>query len=146
MRDASLQLRDRDAAEEAVDETLAGALQARERFSGASSARTWVTGILKHKMIDHVRKQLRERPLTMGGGEDRSEAEAIDALIGSLFHADGHWREPPSDRGNPHKALQNQALLATFEQCATNLPAKASRASMMREVLEQSTEGICKKL
>jgi len=142
LRYASLQLRDRDAAEDAVQETLAGALQARERFSGASSLRTWLTGILKHKIIDHVRKQSREQPLTMGGDDDRSEAEAID----SLFHADGHWREPPSDWGDPHKALQNKAFLAAFEQCAKNLPAKASRAFMMREVLEESTEDICKEL
>ena len=91
LRYASLQLRDADAAEDAVQETLAAALEARERFAGKSSVRTWLTGILKHKIIDHVRKQSREQPLLLGDDDDRSEADAVD----SLFLADGHWREPP---------------------------------------------------
>jgi RNA polymerase sigma-70 factor (ECF subfamily) len=142
MRYASLQLRDADAAEDAVQETLAAALQGASGFSGRSSVRTWLTGILKHKIIDHVRKQSREQPLILGNHDERSEAEAFDAL----FLADGHWREPPSDWGDPHKALQNKAFLAAFEQCAKNLPAKTARAFMMREVLEESTETICQEL
>ncbi len=142
MRFAALQLRNSDAAEDSVQETLAAALAGRERFSGKSSLRTWLTGILKHKVIDHVRKQAREQPIISGGDTERSEADAID----SLFLADGHWREPPSDWGDPHKALQNKAFLAAFEQCAKNLPEKTARVFMMREVLEESTEDICKEL
>ena len=142
MRYAALQLRDSAAAEDAVQETLAAALVGRERFSGKSSMRTWLTGILKHKVIDHVRKQVREQPIISGGDTGRSEADVID----SLFLADGHWREPPSDWGDPHKALQNKAFLAVFELCAKNLPEKTARVFMMREVLEESTEDICKEL
>lgn len=142
MRYASMQLRDPHAAEDAVQEALAGALQSRSRFSGKSSVRTWLTGILKHKIVDHVRRQSREQPLIMGDDDDRTEADAIDAL----FHANGHWREPPSDWGDPGEALQNKAFLAAFEQCAKNLPTKGARAFMMREVLEESTEDICKEL
>ena len=142
MRYAALQLRDSAAAEDAVQETLAAALAGRERFSGKSSVRTWLTGILKHKVIDHVRKQAREQPIISGGDTGRSEADVID----SLFLADGHWREPPSDWGDPHKALQNKAFLAVFALCAKNLPEKTARVFMMREVLEESTEDICKEL
>ena len=125
-----------------MQETLAAALAGRERFSGKSSVRTWLTGILKHKVIDHVRKQAREQPIISGGDTGRSEADVID----SLFLADGHWREPPSDWGDPHKALQNKAFLAVFALCAKNLPEKTARVFMMREVLEESTEDICKEL
>ena len=77
MRYASLQMRDRDAASDAVQETLMGPFEARERFSATPSVRTCLTGMLKHKIIDHVRAQSREQPLAMGGGDDRSEVEAI---------------------------------------------------------------------
>ena len=70
------------------------------------------------------------------------EADAIDAL----FLEDGHWRPPPSDWGNPDKVLENKAFMAVFEQCVKNLPAKTGRAFMMREVMELSTDDICKEL
>ena len=141
LRYASLQLRDAGAAEDAVQDTLIAALEGLERFSGKSSVKTWLTGILKHKIIDHMRRQAREQPL-ISADADSSEAEAVDAL----FLEDGHWRQPPSNWGDPDKALENKAFMAVFEQCAKNLPAKSARAFMMREVMEFSTDDICKEL
>lgn len=142
LRYASLQLRDAGAAEDAVQDTLIAALEGRERFAGKSSVKTWLTGILKHKIIDHVRRQSREQPLITGSGDERSEAEAIDAL----FLDDGHWRQPPSNWGDPDAALQNKAFLEVFEQCAKGMPARTARAFMMREVMDMDTGEICKAL
>lgn len=142
LRYASLQLRDAGAAEDAVQDTLIAALEGRERFAGKSSVKTWLTGILKHKIIDHVRRQSREQPLLANDGDERSEAEAIDAL----FLEDGHWRQPPSDWGDPDTALQNKAFLEVFEQCAKGMPARTARAFMMREVMDMDTDEICKEL
>ena len=141
LRYASLQLRDAGAAEDAVQDTLIAGLEGLDRFSGKSSVKTWLTGILKHKIIDHMRRQAREQPL-ISADADSSEAEAVDAL----FREDGHWRQPPSNWGDPHKALENKAFMAVFAQCAKNMPAKTARAFMMREVMELSTEDICKEL
>lgn len=143
MRYASLQLRDAGAAEDAVQDTLMAAIEGWDRFGAQSSVKTWLTGILKHKIIDHIRRQSREQPLISGNGEQGGdEAEAVDAL----FLEDGHWRHPPSDWGNPDKALENKAFMAVFERCIKNLPAKTGRAFMMREVMELSTDDICKEL
>ena len=60
LRYASLQLRDRDAAEDAVQEALLAALASRASFAGRSNLRTWLTGILKHKIVDHIRRAGRE--------------------------------------------------------------------------------------
>ena len=141
LRYASLQLRDAGAAEDAVQDALIAALEGWDRFGGNSSVKTWLTGILKHKIIDHIRRQSREQPLVSDDSE-RSEAEAVDAL----FLEDGHWRQPPSHWGDPDKALENKAFMAVFEQCAKNMPVKTARAFMMREVMELSTEDICKEL
>ena len=141
LRYASLQLRDAGAAEDAVQNTLVAALEGLGRFSGKSSVKTWLTGILKHKIIDHMRRQAREQPL-ISGDADSNEAEAADAL----FLDNGHWRQPPSNWGDPDKALENKAFMAVFEQCAKNMPVKTARAFMMREVMELSTEDICKEL
>src|SRR5918999_978165 len=63
MRYALLQLRDTTAAEDAVQETLLAALQTATRFASRSSVKTWLVGILKHKIIDAHRRQAREQPL-----------------------------------------------------------------------------------
>lgn len=141
LRYARLQLRDPAQAEDAVQETLLAALEGAARFAGKSSLRTWLTGILKHKIIDHLRRAGREQPLT-GGDDDRSEAEAVDAL----FAADGHWREFPAQWGNPDAALENSRFWAAFEICAQRLPARTARVFMMREIMDMPTEEICKEL
>lgn len=140
LRYASLQLRDAGAAEDAVQDTLTAALEGIDRFAGQSSMKTWLTGILKHKIIDHHRRQAREEPLTQD--QDASEAEAVDAL----FRTDGHWAERPRQWNEPDQALENKRFLAALEQCTRNLPKKTARVFMMRDVMEIETEEICKEL
>ena len=62
VRYASLQLRDAHAAEDAVQETLVAALAGETSFGGRSNLRTWLTGILKHKIVDAIRRMSREAP------------------------------------------------------------------------------------
>jgi RNA polymerase sigma-70 factor (ECF subfamily) len=143
LRYASLQLRDRGAAEDAVQETLLAALQSSAPFQGRSSIRTWLTGILKRKIIDHVRRQSRERPLANGrDGDEGDDADAVD----SLFAEDGHWRAFPEDWGDPRAAFENKQFWQVFEACSRTMPGKTARVFMMREVLELSTAEICKEL
>jgi RNA polymerase sigma-70 factor (ECF subfamily) len=85
-RYALLRLRDAHNAEEAVQETFLAALQARERFAGGASVRTWLIGILKHKIMDQFRRELREVNLD---DTDQTESEDDDSTARS-FAADGH--------------------------------------------------------
>lgn len=140
LRYARLQLRAAEAAEDVVQETLLAALENKSGFAGRSQLRTWLTGILKHKIIDQIRRQAREAPLPTGPDEDP------DAAIDALFHADGHWKEMPADWGKPDEAFENKAFWEVLERCQERLPAKTARAFMLREVMELSTEEICKEL
>ena len=92
MRFASLELRNREAAEDAVQETLLAALAAEKSFAGRSNLRTWLTGILKHKIVDALRRSTRERP---------TETELSTDDLDSLFDASGHWRDPPQPWPEP---------------------------------------------
>lgn len=141
LRYALLQLRNPAQAEDAVQETLLAALEGRERFSGRSSLRTWLTGILKHKIIDHLRRGGREQPL-VSAGDDRSEAEVVDAL----FAEDGHWREFPAQWGSPAKAFEESRFWSAFELCLQRLPARTAKVFTMREVMEMTTDEICQEL
>src|SRR5438067_10034696 len=75
LRYATLQLRDSSAAEDAVQETLLAAIRGSQAFDGRSTVKTWLTGILKHKIIDQLRRDARERPL-----EDREYRDDADIV------------------------------------------------------------------
>ena len=141
-RYALLQLRDPGAVEDVVQETLLAAIQGGARFSGKSTVKTWLTGILKHKIIDQVRRQLREQPLLQSEDDDRTEADIIDAL----FKPDGHWLSFPANWGDPDNALEMKEFWQIFEMCSRLMPAKTARVFMMREVMELTTGEICKEL
>lgn len=59
---AMARLRDRERAEDAVQDALLAGLESLHRFVGDSSLRTWLTGILKHKIADVLRRAPREEP------------------------------------------------------------------------------------
>ena len=143
LRYAQLQLRDPSAAEDSVQETLLAALQSGAAFSGRSSVKTWLTGILKHKIVDHLRRQSREQPL------ERPEDEGTDAahdVADTVFAEDGHWHEFPAHWEAPDRSCENAQFWTVFERCVEAMPARAARVFVMREMLELSTEEICKEL
>ncbi len=140
VRFAHLQLRNQELAEDAVQDALVAVLEKPERFASQSSLRTYVTGILKYKIIDNLRLATRERQLDCA--EDQSEDDAIDAL----FAADGHTLEQPREWGNPDATLQQKDFFKVLEVCLEKLPAKTARIFMMREWLELDTDEICKEL
>jgi RNA polymerase sigma-70 factor (ECF subfamily) len=100
LRYAMLRLRDPALAEDAVQETLLAALDARSGYSGQSAYRTWVVGVLKHKIIDMTRKTAREQPLATEN--DESESDAIDACS-TRMAAGGRWRRPGEIQRNPSR-------------------------------------------
>lgn len=143
LRFALVQLRDRNAAEDAVQETLLAALQSSARFAGRSSVKTWLTGILKHKIVDHLRRQLRELPLERpeeaDGDPDADVAEAV-------FAPDGGWRELPRQWHAPDRSFESSEFWKVFDACVQVMPQRSARVFVMRELLELSTEEICKEL
>lgn len=141
LRIARLQLRDADLAEDVVQETLVAALAGRDRFSGRSSVRTWLTGILKHKIVDAIRQKQR-RPITATELDEEADLDALDPL----FAEEGGWRTPPASWGDPESALSRQEFMEVLERCLERLPPATARVFAMREILELSTDEICKEL
>jgi RNA polymerase sigma-70 factor (ECF subfamily) len=137
LRYAARHLRNREAAEDAVQETLLAALAGEAGFAGRSNLRTWTTGILKHKIIDGLRRAGREQPLE---GED--DAADFDAL----FDERGHWHEHPEAWTAPDGALQEKQFLAALERCLAGLPARTAQAFLLREHMGFETAEICKEL
>jgi RNA polymerase sigma-70 factor (TIGR02943 family) len=136
---ARLQLRNPAWAEDAVSETTLAALEKPQAFAGNSQLKTWLIGILKHKLIDQIRKNSRELSTTATS----DDGEDLDDL---LFAADGHWREMQHDWGNPEDALRQMDFMKVLEACVEKLPGQQGRLFMMREWLELESDEICKEL
>ena len=139
VRYATLQLRDPDAVQDVVQEALLAALAGEASFGGRSNLRTWLTGILKHKVIDAIRRQGRETAIS---GDTEGDGSEFD----QLFEDNGHWVEHPAAWDNPEASLEQKQFFAALEQCLTKLPAKTARVFMMREHLGADTGEICKEL
>ena len=138
LRFARSQLRNDAWAEDAVSDTLLAALEKPQSFAGNSQLKTWLVGILKHKVIDQLRRHSREATvLTTDDGEDLDE---------SLFAPDGHWRAAPQDWGDPEAACGRREFFEVLEACMEHLPPTQGRVFMMREWLELETDEICKEL
>lgn len=136
---ARLQLRNPAWAEDAVSECMLAALEKPQSFAGASQLKTWLIGILKHKLIDQIRKNSREMSTTAS----TDDGEDLDDL---LFASDGHWRETQHDWGNPEDVLRQLDFMKVLEACVDKLPGQQGRLFMMREWLELESDEICKEL
>ena len=109
-----------------------------QSFGNRSQLKTWLVGILKHKVIDQLRRHAREA--TILSRDDEAD------LDDQLFVDNGHWREAPKDWGDPEHQLRQQQFFDVLELCVTQLPPTQGRVFMMREWLELDTAEVCQEL
>jgi RNA polymerase sigma-70 factor (TIGR02943 family) len=137
-RFALLRVKDPHVAEDLVQDTFISALEGLDTFKGDSSERTWLVGILKHKILDHFRKNSREIVSTdLGTIDGESDDET--------FNRWEQWRRPPSSwRDSPDNLLENKEFWRVFVRCLEGLPESFRRAFALREIDGLNTEEVCK--
>jgi RNA polymerase sigma-70 factor (ECF subfamily) len=123
---ALLHLRDANRAEDAVQETLLAAIEDGERFGGRASLKTWLTGILKHKITDLFRKQSRESQAPVAAeGED--EREFADQFFDQARR--DYWHTFPPTWEDPERCFEQKRFWEVFERCAAQLPPQTAVSS-----------------
>ena len=142
VRYALSQLRDAQLAEEAVQEALLAALEALPRFNGQSTLRTWLTSILRFKVIDLQRRAILDRQ--RHDSTDLAGEGLEDAWLDDLFDETGHWRDAPQAWGNPEAAFEQRRFWEAFEKCLDRLPKAGGRVFFQREVMGEDTATICR--
>lgn len=128
-------------AEDLVQETLLAAIRARAPFAGRSRFRTWLTGILLHKVADLFRERARETQVI-------AEARPVDADDDDelQFDAQGAWRAPVNPWTDPQSALESKRFRAVFDAGISRLPPQQSRAFALREVMGLEVEEVCQEM
>ena len=139
-RYALLQLKDNELADDAVQETLLAAWQSSANFQGKAGLRTWLIGILKHKIADHWRRSAREITASDFDQHDELSGENYED---DFFTENGRWISKPAAWNDPEAALKQQEFWMIYETCQNNLPPKMAQVFMLRELVGLEAEEVC---
>ncbi|MGD2110973.1 MAG: sigma-70 family RNA polymerase sigma factor [Phycisphaerae bacterium] len=135
-RYALSRMRDRDVAEELVQETFLAGLRGWEQFSGQSDVQTWLISILRRKIVDHFRgKRL---PLT-------DTTDEVERFAAEFFDQRGVWHNPlPKWRAGADATFREREFWDVFDDCVSSLPETVSGAFSLREMEQMDSEEVCK--
>jgi len=139
IRFALQRISDYGTAEDLVQDTFLSAWNARDRFRGDCTERTWLTGILRNKIIDHYRRNDR-RPAVLTTDLESSATSEQESLS---------WieRQPDaSHHAQPVSATERSEFMEELEDAVTRLPATMGEAYRLREIEGYSTEEITERL
>ena len=136
---ATMQLKDVNQAEDAVQEALIGAMKNAGSFGGRAAFKTWMFAILKNKIADVLRYKQRTVNISSFAHDEDEED------MSELFDRKGFWLqdERPVAWGNPEASMREQEFWRVFEACLEHLPPKQARVFMMREFVELDAGEIC---
>ncbi len=135
-RYALMRVRSEATAEDLVQETLLAGLKAVDRFSGKSTVRTWLVGILKHKIIDHFRKN-RHEITTL------NDDETAEDVLAYQFDQQGNWKINLIEWGTPEKSMDNEQFWVEFNNCLSRLPQRMADLLLLRTIDGLETEECC---
>lgn len=142
-RYALLQVRDRSRAEDLIQETFLAALESYASFNGQSSTKTWLLGILKHKIVDDFRKNWRQMQLTSNEIEaDAAEGPSLafsaavsdDRFISTEWHAD------------PQARIEQKAFWKLLSEGLAGLNSRMATAFTLREIEQLSAKDVCARM
>ena len=132
------QIRDVSAAEDLVQETYLAAVKSQNSFSGKSTPRTWLVGILRHKIYDYLRKTCRERAVRqepLPKGDDEAWDESMLWL-----------HDIAAESQLPSRRIELTEFRDNLELALGKLPPRIAQVFQLYEVEERTNQEICEQL
>jgi RNA polymerase sigma-70 factor (ECF subfamily) len=130
------QVRDVTVAEDLVQETFLAAIKAHDRFAGNSSERTWLVGILRHKIYDHLRRVCRERPVRLDLLSAQSDKVARDESVLWLH-------DVSAECVSPSRRMELDEFREVLEMALGQLPPRIAQVFQLYEIEECSNREVC---
>lgn len=127
-------------AEDFVQETFLSALKSTSKFEGKSTLRTWLTTILKNKIIDYYRKNKN----SLFEQTSFQNEEFIESGENK-----GQWKKefaPAEWDLNPGKILEQKEFYNIINDCISELPKNLSSVFILKEFEQLDSNIICKEL
>ena len=132
------QLRDPKIAEDMVQETFLAAVKSQNKFSGRSSERTWLVGILRHKIYDYLRQHCREQAVRIDplpASHEESEEEAVLWL-----------HDIAAECQLPSRRMELDEFRESLEIALGKLPPRLAQVFQLYAVEERSNREVCEQL
>ncbi len=136
-RYAFSRVQDRNLAEDLVQETLLAAIQAKDQFAQQSSQKTWLIGILKHKVLDYYRNKYKRAEFETGD-------DVSDELENLYFDNKEDWQYSPQAWSKPEAALSDKDFWVVLNECLQGLPSQMADLFLLREYEQLSAVQLCK--
>ena len=114
-------------AEDIVHDVFEAVISGKACFSGKSALRSWLTGVLKHKIVDTIRQRARYDSLDATDDDDR----ASEIVCG---------------QAGPEEQLQHREALRHALQRIEELPAALRDVMQFRVLQDESCEDVCERL
>ncbi len=136
-------INDEEQAKDLVQETFLAALEKVNSFEGKSSERTWLTAILRNKIVDVYRKK-------SSGLANANINKAEQEVTGFFDHDNGHhWKEEHAPKAfgiDNYDPLINKEFNQILQKCMQKLPALWLSVFTMKHMDDQTTDIICTEL
>ncbi len=132
------QVRDQDVAEDLVQETFLAAVKSQAGFGGRSSEQTWLVGILRHKIHDHVRKTCRERAMRVDPTPVTGEESWGESVL---------WlHDVAAESQLPARRIELREFRENMELALGKLPSRVAQVFRLYEIEECSNGEVCERL
>ena len=135
---ALARVRKPEVAQDLVQETFLAAVRGYEKFASQSSVRSWLCGILKHKLCDYYRKAGRETSFT--------DLEFLEDECSERFVPEGYWvhmNGPKEWKPEADEVMHRDEFWQTMRECLGKLPERVATVFMMREMDEIESKEVC---
>lgn len=135
-------LNDEALAQDLVQDTFLSALEKANVFRAESSERSWLTAILKNKIVDTYRKRANALSGETRIGTVEDEPEFFDPELNNWKKE--HWPAPFGVEDED--ALHNKEFMNVLRKCLVKLPSLWMSVFKLKHLDEEETGFICKKL
>jgi len=139
-RYAIVRVNDEQLAEDMVQETFLAGLKNLNSFQGKSTELTWLTAILKRKIIDHYRKKTTRKEYSLDEPDERFDSN------GGMKD---HWTKdaaPSAWNIEADKQLENAEFMQIIQACIKKLPEKWASCFILKVMEEMESDVVCKEL
>jgi RNA polymerase sigma-70 factor, ECF subfamily len=142
LRLAMAYVRDRDVAEDVVQESWLMCLRSLDRFEGRSSLKTWILGIVMNVARARRRKESRILPFATLFRRDDSDSNR-PTVDPSRFGRDGMWQTRPQAWDNlPESKVLGDEALQKVKSAIQGLPPKQREVIVLRDVAGLDAEEV----
>ena len=133
------QVRDAGIAEDLVQDTFLAAVKSSGSFSGQSTERTWLVGILRHKICDHLRRTCRERAVRVDPSPTHDSNGALDESVLWLHDVAAECHAPT-------RRMELNEFRDALELAMGKLPPRLAQVFQLYEIEEQPNRDVCNQL